>query len=112
MVKLAAMVTTFTLLATSTAMADILAGEFQCSDSKNQLIWQTASPSDLLVQGSTCGFSSSGLACPTTADDLLSLVKKKGCKGGQSGDSVLFVCNSNENKLKKLIADFCQALLP
>jgi hypothetical protein len=112
MIKLATAVAALTLLTMGTAIADMAAGTLECSSTVNELTWDGASPSDLLLLGSKCGFTSSAQACPTTPNDFLELAERKKCRGARSGPLVAFVCTGSENQVKKAIEDLCRALFP
>jgi hypothetical protein len=112
MTRVAISIAALTLLSMGTAFADMAAGAFHCSNTESQLIWRGASPAHLLLEGSSCGSSSSGQACPTTANELLTLVERRGCRGARSGTVVEFVCTGNENRVKNRIDELCEAVLP
>jgi hypothetical protein len=112
MIKLAASLAALGLLTIGTAKADMAAGVLQCSSTESALTWEGASPSDLLLLGSKCGFSSSEEACPTTPNEFLSLAERKKCRGTRSGTLVAFVCTGSLNQVKKAIEDLCKALFP
>jgi hypothetical protein len=110
MIKLASSIAAFILLAVGVARADMAAGVLDCSSSNSELTWQGASPQDLLLEGSKCGFSAQ--PCLTTSTDFLELAEKKKCRGDRAGPLVGFVCTGNENQVKKAIEDLCKALFP
>lgn len=112
MTKLAIAIATLMLLSIGTAIADMAAGVFHCSNTESELIWRGASPEHLLLEGSRCGSSSSGLACPTTPNQLLTLLERRGCRAARSGTVVEFVCTGNENRVKNRIDELCEAVFP
>ena len=112
MTKLAAVIAALIMLTMGTALADMAAGVFHCSNSESELVWRGASPAHLLLEGSRCGSSSSATACPTTPNELLTLVERRGCSAARSGTVVEFVCTGNENRVKNRIDELCEAVFP
>jgi hypothetical protein len=110
MVRLAILIAAFVLLAAGTARADMAAGVLECSGTNSELTWQGASPQDLLLLGSKCGFSEH--ECPTTSTEFLELAEKRKCRGERDGPLVGFVCTGNDSQVKKAIEDLCKALFP
>lgn len=112
MIKLATAIAALTMLTMGTAIADMAAGVFHCSRTESELIWRGASPAHLLLEGSRCGSRSSATACPTTPNELLTLIERRGCRGARSGTVVEFVCTGNENRVKNRIDEMCEAVFP